>query len=131
MSKKIPQGFIQELLDRVDIVDFIGRRVAIKKKGINYSACCPFHKEKTPSFSVNQDKQFFYCFGCGKHGNALTFLMDHDHLEFVEAIEELATQLGLDIPYENFNPSHPFKSHSQNSDSNLNLNFKNSIVQHR
>ena len=120
MSKKIPQGFIQELLDRVDIVDLIGRRVAIKKKGINYSACCPFHKEKTPSFSVNQDKQFFYCFGCGKHGNALTFLMDHDHLEFVEAIEELATQLGLDIPYENFNPSHPFKSHSQNSDSNLN-----------
>lgn len=123
MSKKIPQGFIQELLDRVDIVDLIGRRVPIKKKGINYSACCPFHKEKTPSFSVNQDKQFFYCFGCGKHGNALTFLMDHDHMEFVEAIEELSRQLGLEIPYENFNPAQHSNSNSNsNSNSDPDLN---------
>jgi len=117
MSKKIPQGFIQELLERVDIVDLIGRRIALKKKGINYSACCPFHKEKTPSFSVNQEKQFFYCFGCGKHGNALTFLMDHDHLEFIEAIEELSKQLGLEIIYENFTPAQSHNSHNPHNSS--------------
>ncbi len=100
MSKRIPSGFIHQLLDRVEIVDLISQRIPLKKKGINYSACCPFHKEKTPSFSVNPQKQFFYCFGCGKHGNAITFLMDYDHLEFVECIEELASRLGLEIPYE-------------------------------
>ena len=75
MSGRIPQSFINELLARVDIVDIIERRISLKKTGKNYSACCPFHNEKTPSFSVSPDKQFYYCFGCGVSGNALTFIM--------------------------------------------------------
>lgn len=100
MAKRIPREFIQSLLERVDIIDVISARVSLKKKGLNYSACCPFHQEKTPSFSANQSKQFYYCFGCGKHGNAISFLMDHDNLEFPEAIEELAHSVGLEVPQE-------------------------------
>ncbi|MDW1835378.1 DNA primase, partial [Vibrio sp. Vb0718] len=88
------------LLARLDIVDIIDARVKLKKKGKNYGACCPFHNEKTPSFSVSQEKQFYHCFGCGAHGNAIDFLMEFDRLEFVEAIEELASYLGLDVPRE-------------------------------
>ena len=88
--KRIPKNFIRELLDRVDLVDVIGHVVKLKKTGINYSACCPFHQEKTPSFSVSPQKQFFHCFGCGKHGNAISFLIEHEHLDFVEAVEELS-----------------------------------------
>ncbi|MDF5462534.1 DNA primase, partial [Vibrio parahaemolyticus] len=89
-----------DLLARLDIVDIIDARVKLKKKGKNYGACCPFHNEKTPSFSVSQEKQFYHCFGCGAHGNAIDFLMEFDRLEFVEAIEELASYLGLDVPRE-------------------------------
>src|SRR3954451_6286733 len=100
MSGRIPQHFIDELIARADIVEVIGSRVTLKKQGKEYKACCPFHGEKTPSFTVVPDKQFYHCFGCGAHGTALGFLMDYDHLSFVEAVEELATRAGLDIPYE-------------------------------
>jgi DNA primase len=97
---RIPQSFIDELIARADIVEIIGARVQLKKSGREYKACCPFHNEKTPSFWVSPDKQFYHCFGCGKHGTALGFLMDHDHMGFPEAVEELATRLGLDVPHE-------------------------------
>lgn len=96
----IPQHFIQELLTRVDIVDLIDSRVPLKKAGANYKACCPFHGEKTPSFNVSQDKQFYHCFGCGAHGNAIGFMMEYDRLEFPDAVEELAATLGLEVPRE-------------------------------
>ena len=97
---RIPQHFIDELIARADIVEVIGTRVQLKKAGREYKACCPFHDEKTPSFWVSPDKQFYHCFGCGKHGTVLGFLMDHDHLAFPEAVEELATRLGLEVPHE-------------------------------
>lgn len=97
MSGRIQQSFIDDLLARVDIVDIIDARVPLKKTGSNYSACCPFHNEKTPSFTVSADKQFYHCFGCGAHGSAIGFLMEFDHLEFVEAIEELAERMGLEV----------------------------------
>jgi DNA primase len=97
---RIPQHFIDELIARADIVEVIGLRVQLKKAGREYKACCPFHNEKTPSFWVSPDKQFYHCFGCGKHGTVLGFLMDHDHLAFPEAVEELATRLGLEVPHE-------------------------------
>jgi DNA primase len=97
---RIPQHFIDELIARADIVEIIGARVPLKKSGREFKACCPFHNEKTPSFWVSPDKQFYHCFGCGKHGTALGFLMDHDHLAFPEAVEELATRLGLEVPHE-------------------------------
>ncbi|MFP9229920.1 DNA primase [Pectobacterium cacticida] len=100
MAGRIPRVFINDLLARTDIVDLIDARVKLKKQGKNHHACCPFHHEKTPSFTVNSDKQFYHCFGCGAHGNAIDFLMNYDRLEFVEAIEELATQYGLEVPYE-------------------------------
>ena len=97
---RIPQSFIDELIARADIVEIIGTRVQLKKAGREYKACCPFHAEKTPSFWVSPDKQFYHCFGCGKHGTVLGFLMDHDHLAFPEAVEELATRVGLEVPRE-------------------------------
>ena len=90
MAGRIPQSFIDELLNRTDIVEVIDSRVPLKKAGREYKACCPFHGEKTPSFTVSQVKQFYHCFGCGEHGTAITFLMEYEHMEFVEAIEELA-----------------------------------------
>lgn len=96
----IPQHFIHELLARVDIVDLIDSRVPLKKAGANYKACCPFHGEKTPSFTVSQDKQFYHCFGCGLHGNAIGFLMEYDRLEFPDAVEELAAMMGMEVPRE-------------------------------
>jgi DNA primase len=100
MSGRIPREFIDELLVRVDIVDLIDSRVPLKKTGTNYVARCPFHNEKTPSFSVNRNKQFFHCFGCGASGNAISFLMDFSHLDFVEAVEDLAAFAGIDVPRE-------------------------------
>lgn len=96
----IPQPFIDDLLNRLDIVDIVDKRVKLKKTGKNYSACCPFHNEKTPSFTVSQDKQFYYCFGCGASGNAVGFLMEFDKLGFVDAVEQLANSAGLQIPKE-------------------------------
>ena len=96
----IPQHFIDEVLARTDIVDVIEPRLTLKKKGTEYSACCPFHNEKTPSFTVSQTKQFYHCFGCGQHGTAIGFLMEHDHLSFIEAIETLAELNSMEIPRE-------------------------------
>jgi DNA primase len=100
MAGLIPQSFIDDLLNRSDIVEVVSSRISLKKTGKNYSACCPFHKEKTPSFTVSPDKQFYYCFGCGAGGNALGFVMDHDHLDFVQAVEDLAKRAGMDVPRE-------------------------------
>ena len=100
MAGLIPQSFIDDLLNRTDIVDVVSSRVQMKKAGKNYTACCPFHKEKTPSFSVSPDKQFYYCFGCGAGGNALGFIMDHDNLDFPQAVEELAKAAGMEVPRE-------------------------------
>lgn len=97
---RLQQAFIDQILDRTDIVDVVDRRVKLKKAGKNYSACCPFHQEKTPSFSVNPEKQFYYCFGCGAGGNALGFIMDYERMEFREAIESLAQAAGIDMPAE-------------------------------
>lgn len=94
----IPESFIEEVLSRTDIVQVIGRYVKLQHKGTNWLACCPFHKEKTPSFAVNQQKQFFKCFGCGEHGTAISFLMKYKGLSFPEAIKELADNLGLEVP---------------------------------
>lgn len=96
----IPESFVQELLARIDIVDVVERYVPLKKAGANYSACCPFHSEKTPSFTVSPSKQFYHCFGCGAHGSAVGFLMQHAGIGFVEAIEELAGSMGLQVPQE-------------------------------
>jgi len=98
MSGRIPQSFIDELLVRVDIVDLIEVRITLKKAGRNYIARCPFHDEKTPSFTVNREKQMFHCFGCGAGGNSITFIMDYDHLGFLEAVEDLADFAGLPLP---------------------------------
>jgi DNA primase len=94
----IPNDFIQTLLGRVDIVDVIDRYVPLKKAGANYSACCPFHNEKSPSFTVSPTKQFYHCFGCGAHGTAIGFLMEYGGKAFPDAVEELARDAGLDVP---------------------------------
>ncbi len=94
----IPRSFIDELIARANIVEVVGSRVALKKAGREYKACCPFHSEKTPSFWVSPEKQFYHCFGCGAHGTALSFLMEHDRLPFPEAVEELASTLGIPVP---------------------------------
>ncbi len=94
----IPQSFIQELLARVDIVDVVGRHVQLRKGGANYLGLCPFHGEKSPSFTVSPSKQFFHCFGCGAHGSAIGFLMEHAGLGYVDAIHELARDVGLQVP---------------------------------
>jgi DNA primase len=96
----IPNHFVQELLNRVDIVDVVDAAVPLKKAGANYVACCPFHGEKTPSFTVSPTKQFYHCFGCGAHGTAIGFLMEYQGLGFVEAVEDLAKRIGLPVPQE-------------------------------
>lgn len=101
MKGTIPRSFIDDLIARTDIVELISHRVKLKKAGREYHACCPFHHEKTPSFSVSPSKQFYHCFGCGAHGNVISFLMEYDKLEFPEAIEELAALHGLEVPREN------------------------------
>ena len=100
----IPQSFIQELLARVDVVDIVGRYVPLKKGGANFMGLCPFHGEKSPSFSVSPSKQFYHCFGCGKNGNAIGFLMDHVGMGFVDAVQDLAQQVGLQVPDDDISP---------------------------
>ncbi|OBX07035.1 DNA primase [Gallibacterium genomosp. 3] len=121
MKGLIPRTFIDELLARTNIVDVVNSRVKLKKAGQNYQACCPFHHEKTPSFTVSAKKQFYHCFGCGAHGNAISFLMDYDKLEFVEAIEELAALQGVDVPREN--------TFSHNNSANQNYKSKRDLHQ--
>src|SRR5579872_1711032 len=102
MANQIPREFIQQLLSRIDIVDLIDNRIPLRKKsGNNYFARCPFHNEKSASFSVSQPKQFYYCFGCGAHGNAIDFMMQHERLSFPEAIEMLARLAGMEVPRTN------------------------------
>ncbi len=96
----IPQSFIQDLLSRVDIVEVIDRHVKLKRSGANYSACCPFHSEKSPSFTVSPTKQFYHCFGCGAHGTAVGFLMEYSGMGFVEAVKDLAQSVGMKVPEE-------------------------------
>ena len=100
MAGRIPQSFIDELIARADIVEVINARVPLKKKGREYTACCPFHNEKTPSFTVSETKQFYHCFGCGAHGTAIGFLMEYEHLDFVDAIETLAAEYHVEVPRE-------------------------------
>lgn len=103
----IPESFIQELLNRVDIVDVIDKCTPLKKAGANYSACCPFHNEKSPSFTVSPTKQFYHCFGCGAHGTAVGFLMEYQGLSFIESINELARMVGMIVPQETHDPNKP------------------------
>lgn len=109
MSGRISREFIDDLLVRVDIVDLIDSHVPLKKTGNNYVARCPFHTEKTPSFSVNRNKQFFHCFGCGASGNAISFLMDFSHLDFIEAVEDLANFAGIDVQRESLDINSAYK----------------------
>lgn len=104
MAGRIPQNFIDDLLARVNIVDVVDSRIRLKKAGKNHSACCPFHNEKTPSFTVASDKQFYYCFGCGAKGNAVGFVMEFDNIDFPEAVELLAGTVGLEVPKEEVTP---------------------------
>lgn len=113
MAGRIPRTFINDLLARTDIIDLIDARVPLKKHGKNHQACCPFHNEKSPSFTVSSDKQFYHCFGCGAHGNAIDFLLNYDRLDFVEAIEELAAMHGLDVPYEMGNGASSIEKHQR------------------
>tara|TARA_B100000475_G_scaffold201033_1_gene187174 strand:- start:3939 stop:5669 length:1731 start_codon:yes stop_codon:yes gene_type:complete len=101
MVERIPQTFIDDLIDRSDITEIIGKRIEIKKAGKEYKACCPFHNEKTPSFTISPEKGFYHCFGCGAHGTSLGFLMDYEKLTFIEAVEELAKILGMEVPKSN------------------------------
>ncbi|HWR87953.1 MAG TPA: DNA primase [Acidiferrobacterales bacterium] len=100
MPGKIPKKFIDDLLSRIDIIDVIDARVPLKKAGKDYKACCPFHEEKTPSFTVSQDKQFYHCFGCGVNGSAIKFLMDYEHMSFPEAVKDLAQRAGVTVPHD-------------------------------
>ena len=96
----IPSDFIDDLLAKTDIVDIIDERVPLKKSGANYMACCPFHKEKTPSFSVSPSKQFYHCFSCGAHGSAIGFLMEQQGMSFPDAVQYLADRAGMTVPHE-------------------------------
>ena len=109
----IPQTFIQELLSRIDVVDVVGKYVQLKKGGANFMGLCPFHGEKSPSFSVSPTKQFFHCFGCGKNGNAIGFLMEHAGMTFIEAVKDLAQQTGMQVPEEQVSPEDRAKAAAQ------------------
>lgn len=123
MAGKIPRNFIDDLLARTDIVDLIDSSIGLKKSGKDYQACCPFHNEKSPSFTVSQDKQFYHCFGCGANGNAISFMMEYEKLEFVDAIEELASLLHLEVPREqdNYSKGPKISSEQKRSDYELML----------
>jgi DNA primase len=110
----IPDSFIQDLLARVDIVDLVDGYVPLKKAGANYAACCPFHNEKSPSFTVSPTKQFYHCFGCGAHGTAISFVMEYQGMGFVDAVKELAGRAGMQVPESegrSFNDEKPGQTH--------------------
>ncbi len=114
----IPQSFIQELLARADVVEIVGRYVQLKKGGANFMGLCPFHGEKSPSFSVSPAKQFYHCFGCGKNGNAISFLMDHAGMTFIEAVKDLAQQYGMQIPEDEASPEDRARAQEQKQKQN-------------
>src|ERR1700723_689867 len=107
MAGRIPQAFIDEVVARSDIVEIIGARVPLKKSGREFKACCPFHSEKSPSFWVSPDKQFYHCFGCGAHGTSIGFLMQYEKMEFLDAVADLAQRAGLELPREAQAPRDP------------------------
>src|ERR1700688_2097342 len=107
MTGRIPDAFLDELVSRSDIVDIIAARVPLKKAGREYKACCPFHNEKSPSFSVSAEKQFYHCFGCGAHGTVIGFLMQYEKMEFLDAVADLAQRAGLELPREAQAPRDP------------------------
>jgi DNA primase len=109
----IPAGFLQDLLSRIDIVDLVGRHVQLKKTGINLSGLCPFHAEKSPSFTVSPSKQFYHCFGCGAHGDAIRFLIEHNGMGFLDAVKDLAQQVGLKVPEEDLSPAERERQNAQ------------------
>src|SRR5690625_4087817 len=113
MGNKIPEDIIEQLKNANDIVDIIGEYVQLKKQGKNFFGLCPFHDEKTPSFSVNQDKQIFHCFGCKKGGNVMTFLMEIENFTFPQALQLLSERSGIKIPTNNYHQSSPEKSKAQ------------------
>jgi DNA primase len=113
MAGRIPREFIDDMIARTDIVELVDSRVRLKKAGRNHQACCPFHNEKSPSFTVSQDKQFYHCFGCGAHGNVISFLMEYDRLEFPEAVEELAQYHSIEVPREENSAPAPSKEQKQ------------------
>ena len=114
----IPQSFLQELLSRIDVVEVVGRYVQLKKGGANFMGLCPFHGEKSPSFSVSPTKQFFHCFGCGKSGDALGFLMEHAGMTFIEAVKDLAQQVGMVVPEEDQSPEERARAAEQRQKQN-------------
>ena len=122
----IPESFIQELLNRVDVVDVVNKSVPLKKAGANYSACCPFHNEKSPSFTVSPTKQFYHCFGCGAHGTAIGFLMEYAGLSFIEAINDLAKNVGMIVPQEQ---STPASREADAANKNVKLSLQESLQQ--
>lgn len=113
MAGRIPQNFIDDLISRLDIIDVVSARTRLKKAGKNYSACCPFHNEKTPSFTVSPDKQFYYCFGCGATGSAVKFVMEFDGLDFPDAVEKLAGDLNIEVPREGLNQQNREPQHRE------------------
>ncbi|MFT2090298.1 DNA primase [Paraglaciecola sp. 2405UD69-4] len=121
MSGRIPREFIDDIIARTDIVEIVDSRVSLKKAGRNHQACCPFHNEKSPSFTVSQDKQFYHCFGCGAHGNVITFLMEFDRLEFPEAIEELAQYHSIEVPREKGSSPAPSAAQKQQKENDYEL----------
>jgi DNA primase len=121
MSGRIPREFIDDIIARTDIVELVDSRVRLKKAGRNHQACCPFHDEKSPSFTVSQDKQFYHCFGCGAHGNVISFLMEFDRLEFPEAIEELAQYHSIEVPREKGGAPPPSAEQKQQKESDYEL----------
>lgn len=116
MAGRIPKTFIDDLIARADVVEVVGRRITLKKAGREYKACCPFHNEKTPSFQINPQKGFYHCFGCGAHGDALRFIMDYEHLDFVSAIEVLASEMGISVPREQLTPQQQAKQAQQRTE---------------
>ncbi|KPD23566.1 DNA primase [Idiomarina zobellii] len=132
MAGLIPKSFIHDLLERADIVEVVDSRVPLKKAGKNHQACCPFHNEKSPSFTVSQDKQFYHCFGCGAHGNAIDFLMEFDGLQFPDAVEELAGLFGVQVPREEpENPQAAQKKQQQTQDDVAIMNQAARFYQHQ
>ena len=129
MAGRIPQQFIDDLINRADIVDVVDSRVALKKRGKEHIACCPFHNEKSPSFTVSQSKQFYHCFGCGAHGTALGFIMEYERLDFVDAIEVLAAEYHIDVPREqgSFNPQQDDKKPLYDVLEKASVNFANEL----
>ncbi len=121
MSGRIPREFIDDIIARTDIIEIVDSRVRLKKAGRNHQACCPFHDEKSPSFTVSQDKQFYHCFGCGAHGNVISFLMEFDRLEFPEAIEELAQYHSIEVPREKGSAPPPSAEQKQQKENDYEL----------